>query len=449
MRKRVILAALAGAALGLLLLLVVHGGRTSEASPALPEPAAAVAADAGPPTLVVPPLPAVEETTAHGMAKVESAYIRRLPGVSADALGILRWGARFEISQTLRERGQTWHRMKNTGWIRDEDVITRRRAPPRLGFVPIAPALDQPLPYRYTRVTAAEGVPVYPRPPRRGEDPRPLVSRSLRQDYFFTVDKWVNIYDRQMYRTTRYWFVQREGTTPVVAPTFEGIEITDETQFPFVWITDPTAILCPAPGIQVGTEEAAARCAQAPRQRRYQLLESRNANGIFYRLEGGRWVSALHVARMDRLERIPRDVRPGERWIHVDLRNQTASLYEGDRMVFATLVSSGDTGHETPTGTFRLQSKHISTTMDNEDNPSGPYYIQDVPWVMFFLGSYAIHGAFWHDRFGLKTSHGCVNLSPPDARRFFQFATTPELPETWHAVFTPPNTRATLVHVTR
>ena len=118
-------------------------------------------------------------------------------------------------------------------------------------------------------------------------------------------------------------------------------------------------------------------------------------------------------------------------------------------MVFATLVSSGDSGHETPTGTFRLQSKHISVTMDNEDNPSGPYYIQDVPWVQFFLGSYAIHGAFWHDRFGLKTSHGCVNLSPPDARRFFQFTTSPELPEGWHAVFTPPSARGTLIHVTR
>ncbi|MCC7543056.1 MAG: hypothetical protein IT379_42965, partial [Deltaproteobacteria bacterium] len=52
LRKRVILAALAGAALGLLLLLVVHGGRTSEASPADPAPRAQVVADAGPPTLV-------------------------------------------------------------------------------------------------------------------------------------------------------------------------------------------------------------------------------------------------------------------------------------------------------------------------------------------------------------------------------------------------------------
>jgi hypothetical protein len=52
---------------------------------------------------------------------------------------------------------------------------------------------------------------------------------------------------------------------------------------------------------------------------------------------------------------------------------------------------------------------------------------------MYFLGSYALHAAFWHERFGHPRSHGCVNLAPRDARWLF-FWTLPELPSAWHGV---------------
>ena len=38
--------------------------------------------------------------------------------------------------------------------------------------------------------------------------------------------------------------------------------------------------------------------------------------------------------------------------------------------------------------------------MDGDVATDGPYSIEDVPWVMYFQGSYALHGAFWHDTFG-------------------------------------------------
>jgi lipoprotein-anchoring transpeptidase ErfK/SrfK len=61
------------------------------------------------------------------------------------------------------------------------------------------------------------------------------------------------------------------------------------------------------------------------------------------------------------------------------------------------------------------------------------YSIDDVPWTQYFQGSVALHGAFWHAGFGLERSHGCVNLSPSDARWLFGF-TDPKLPHDWHAV---------------
>jgi lipoprotein-anchoring transpeptidase ErfK/SrfK len=105
--------------------------------------------------------------------------------------------------------------------------------------------------------------------------------------------------------------------------------------------------------------------------------------------------------------------------------------------VFATLVSTGKPGHETPTGLYRIQSKHVSTTMDDDASEDGAYSIEDVPWTMYFHGNYALHGAFWHYTFGRVRSHGCVNLAPADARWLFQWS-SPTLPASWHGIFADP-----------
>lgn len=132
----------------------------------------------------------------------------------------------------------------------------------------------------------------------------------------------------------------------------------------------------------------------------------------------------------------PEGVGEGERWIDVDLKQQLLVAYEGDRPVFATLVSSGRKGtkeepFDTPTGTFRVQTKHVSSSMDGNTASDGNYSIQDVPWAIFFEGNYALHGAFWHSGFGGRRSHGCINLAPGDARWLFWWV-LPELPEGWH-----------------
>jgi lipoprotein-anchoring transpeptidase ErfK/SrfK len=111
------------------------------------------------------------------------------------------------------------------------------------------------------------------------------------------------------------------------------------------------------------------------------------------------------------------------KWIHVDLSEQTLVAYEGDRPVFATLVSTGreDTGHATPTGLFWVGEKHVTVTMSGEDPVDGYYEVAEVPWTQFYDGSYALHGAYWHDTFGKTRSHGCTNISPSDARWLFHW----------------------------
>ncbi len=136
----------------------------------------------------------------------------------------------------------------------------------------------------------------------------------------------------------------------------------------------------------------------------------------------------------------PKDLAAGEKWIDVSLKLEALVSYEGDKPVYATLVSTGRTSsnkeqdHRTPTGSFRIQAKHVASTMDGDVASDGPYSIEDVPWIMYFQGSYALHGAFWHTNFGHVQSHGCVNLAPNDARNMFNW-TEPLVPEGWHGVF--------------
>ncbi len=155
----------------------------------------------------------------------------------------------------------------------------------------------------------------------------------------------------------------------------------------------------------------------------------------------------------DKPEGAPKDLAPGEKWIYVNLKTETLTAYEGDKPVFVTLVSTGkksdiskEKDHRTKPGTFRIREKHIAATMDGDVATDGPYSIEDVPWIMYFNGSIALHGAFWHSNFGHEQSHGCVNLAPLDARALFGW-TEPQLPDGWHGVMSTPEKPGTRVVV--
>jgi len=151
---------------------------------------------------------------------------------------------------------------------------------------------------------------------------------------------------------------------------------------------------------------------------------------------------------------LPSDLSAGEKWIDVNLERRTLVAFEGERPVYAALISPGKHStdkkrdHRTKSGTFRIREKHIATTMDGDGPVAGdmPYSIEDVPYVQYYDGSYALHGAFWHNNFGSEHSHGCVNLSPLDAKWLF-FWTEPSLPRGWHGVWASAKHRGTLVAI--
>lgn len=109
------------------------------------------------------------------------------------------------------------------------------------------------------------------------------------------------------------------------------------------------------------------------------------------------------------------------RWVDVDLTNQTLIAYEDNIPVFSTYISSGMYQFPTVTGQFRIYYRLPEQDM-NGYLLGYDYYVEDVPFVQYFYEDYALHGAYWHNNFGIPMSHGCVNLSPIDAQWLYNFA---------------------------
>jgi lipoprotein-anchoring transpeptidase ErfK/SrfK len=114
---------------------------------------------------------------------------------------------------------------------------------------------------------------------------------------------------------------------------------------------------------------------------------------------------------------LPEGVGKQERWVEVNLTNQTASAYEGKNLIQSFVVSTGTWEHPTVTGQYQVYVKYQYADM------AGPgYYLPDVPNVMYFYKGYGLHGTYWHSNFGIPMSHGCVNFSIPDSAWLFDFA---------------------------
>lgn len=110
-----------------------------------------------------------------------------------------------------------------------------------------------------------------------------------------------------------------------------------------------------------------------------------------------------------------------EAWIQIDLSDQRLIAWEGNTPVFSVTVSTGRASNMediTPTGVYAIENKYRTARMQGET-----YDIPDVPYTMYFSGSYAIHGAYWHDNFGSPVSSGCINVPVEQAAWLFNWAT--------------------------
>ena len=111
----------------------------------------------------------------------------------------------------------------------------------------------------------------------------------------------------------------------------------------------------------------------------------------------------------------------GEKWVDVSLTDDTVTAYVGGKVAGGPFyMVPGAPATPTVVGTFHVYLKYDVQTMRGENADGTKYETEGVPWVTYFTGSYAMHGAPWRSSFGWSGyggSHGCVNM-PVDAAKF-------------------------------
>lgn len=255
----------------------------------------------------------------------------------------------------------------------------------------------------------------------------------LEKGFFISLGERVSENGHDFWYTARGGYVEADAAYEYGTKDFSGVELGPEASFPFGFVMAEEATL-----FEIDELGGLRSAGTLPRRTFVDLSEEFEVGGKAYMMTAAGQLIRKNALRLAEPQPVPEGIEPWERWIDVSLAKQMLVAYEGSRPVYVTLVSTGRKGSkiepfDTPPGRYRIRSKHVSTTMDGDTASDGNYSIQDVPWAMFFEGSYALHGAFWHDGFGRVRSHGCVNLGPTDARWLFQW-TTPFLPEAWHGV---------------
>ena len=349
-------------------------------------------------------------------------------------VGHVRRNVTLPVSRIVSGDGcsGTWYEVSGMGYVCSGDgfAVSTSPSPLDADLHSRLPDVDRSLPYRYAKVET-QGTPLFSRIPTPEEERQAIdggkdaVRERLEGAIFVAVDRVVEDGGRRFVRTVRGHYVRRADVHMLEPTSMHGEHFGDE----------------PAPVAFVYVEGAALYDRQTFEPRGMAMRYARFAVDDLVERDDKRWVVTAdgyaiereHVRIADFVEppdRIPDDVK----WVHVDLAQQTLVAYEGRKPVMATLISGGAEGFEAPLGVFRVHKKHVTRTMAGPDPDAGRYEVAEVPWTLYYWGSYALHGAYWHDDFGNVRSHGCTNIPPRDARWLFYWS-EPEIPQGWHATF--------------
>ncbi len=240
-----------------------------------------------------------------------------------------------------------------------------------------------------------------------------------------SVDGWTEIDDGR--------WVQSDELQAAQPSRFGGALLPADLPYPIAWVLD-TVVTSATPGGE--PLDSSGRLYRYGLVNIYATVEVDGWN--WYQVGVDQWVEQRKVARV-----LPVDRSVGidtDKWVSVDLYEQVAIAYEGSTPVFATLVSSGLSDWPTNEGLFHVYVRYPRTLMHGAEGNPDFYYLQEVPWTMYFDHDIGLHGTYWHDGFGYRHSHGCVNMSITDANWLYNWAAS-------EMDFTVPNDTGAAVYV--
>jgi len=213
-----------------------------------------------------------------------------------------------------------------------------------------------------------------------------------------------------------------DGSRVSISTPFPGVEVHGTPRNAFGWAYNPTPVR------------------RVPNELGYnlpirllaldeivQVYATQNLEGTVWDMIGpDEWVVGRDIAEVMPNTTPPNGVTNG-RWIDVNLAEQTLAVYDKSQLVYATVVATGAKPLYTRPGLFPIYKKLETEVMSGERGTPEFYYLEAVPWTMYFDKARALHGAYWRARLGFPQSHGCVNLSPGDAHWLFNWANAGDL----------------------
>jgi hypothetical protein len=242
---------------------------------------------------------------------------------------------------------------------------------------------------------------------------------------------YISYTDEQVINGKRYymidynaWMTANDVTRIGVLPPSQGVTLSRTPTHAFgwaltYWLSEPLQTKR-TPGLE--TEDYTGNMLKL-----YDVVpvfgEQQVGADLWYRVGPDEWAPAKYIARVTTKTTPPAGVT-GSRWIEINLFEQTLAVYDNFQMVFATIIASGADPNWTQPGLFQIKQKLASTPMTgaSKADRSDAYYLEDVPWTMYYDGPRALHGAYWRAKMGFPQSHGCINMTIGDAHWLFNWA---------------------------
>jgi lipoprotein-anchoring transpeptidase ErfK/SrfK len=212
------------------------------------------------------------------------------------------------------------------------------------------------------------------------------------------------------YSLTNYGWMSWNDLKALTPSKFTGILLTRDVTFRFGWVLSETQ--------SVNAQGASVRTFM-----RYDVIHevtTADQKTGYIAVGADEWLPENSVAMVD--PAVPAEAGPDTcRFIYANLKTQTLSVYDACKLVFATLISSGKNSW-TFEGRFAILYKVEYGSITPPATSTSDYYIEGLPYFMTYSGDFGFHAAYWHDSFGSPASHGCINLSPADAKWLFDWA---------------------------
>lgn len=394
-----------------------------------------------------PDLGAVAKDGPRLGAVIDRAPIFAAAHKKAPIIGYLRAGDTAPRSEKSHENDQCtegWYAVLPRGYVCTEKSATTDMDHPTLHTMGLRANLDGALPYIYARTTKVTAL-----FEKKSTDGVELSGRLAKSTIMGIVGSWTapdeSKEPQRLGLKMDGTFVRADDLEAAPGSDFHGVVLSEELELPVAY------------AVRRGVRKWTMDGATAVKQEEVPYHTRLNLTGRFRTVQGERfwatneteWVRHKDVTIIRRRHEFPEFATGEQKWIDISIVTGTAVAYEGQKAVFATLVSVGrdrlgdpKTTASTERGIFRVVRKQI--TQRGDDSPDAP--LHDAPWALELESGDWLYATPAHDRFGIEHTDGNVELSPKDGRHLWQWS-SPSVPENWHGIVVDPAEETTIVEI--